>query len=259
MKNIFIGVNYGTSDLIHKWYKSISMTAADYEIYLVDNYSSEQERIIANKICKELDIEFIQSENIGYGRALNKCFRVVKHRYGESENYSILAGNIDIRFLELPLELPDGNYVFIPSAMERHRNRNPFLTICQKRFLHLHKLSLASGSPLVMLGIISILKFIGVFPSRIWTLHGSLFCFNSCILRHGDIFNDNTFLYSEELEFGSYVEHISGSEFLHADIVYEHMAHASTSKIISSKADFFSIWKPGFNNWLERWSHYEQD
>ena len=162
MKNIFIGVNYGTSNLIHNWHQSISSMAADYEIYLVDNYSSDHERIMANKICKDLDIEFIQSKNVGYGQALNKCFRLIRNRYGKSENFLILAGNIDIRFLKLPLELPDGNYVFVSSAMEGRRNRNPFLTICQKRFLHLHKLSLATGSPLVMLGIISILKFIGV-------------------------------------------------------------------------------------------------
>lgn len=259
MKNIFIGVNYGTSNLIHKWYESISSLTTEYEIYLVDNYSSDHERIMAKKICEELDIEFIQSENVGYGQALNKCLRVIRNRYGKRENFLILAGNIDIRFIKLSLELPNGNYVYVASAMEGKRNRNPFLTVCQKKFLHLHKLSLASGSPIVMLGVIFILKFIGFFPSRIWTVHGSLFCFNSCILRDSEIFNDNTFLYSEELEFGSYVQYISGSEFLNADIVYEHIGHASTSKIISTKADFYNIWNTGFYNWLNRWRDYEAD
>jgi glycosyltransferase involved in cell wall biosynthesis len=259
MKYIFVGVNYGTSDLIQKWHASIVSQTAMYEIYLVDNYSTTEERSAVIKICEELNIELITLHNVGYGRALNESFEILKDRYHVGESFCVLAGNIDIRFIALPKKLPVGNYIFVPSAMEGRRNRNPFLTVGQKRFLFLHKLTLRTNSTFVMLGVVSVLKLVGFFPSRTWAVHGSLFCFNISVLRHGVIFNENTFLYSEELEFGSYVELISRSKYLDSDIKYEHIPHAATSKIISSKTDFINIWKPGFNNWLERWSRYERD
>ena len=79
-----------------------------------------------------------------------------------------------------------------------------------------------------------------------------MFSFNLKSLQSENLFNADTFLYSEELEFGSYMER-AGVKFIDTEIKYVHTAHAATSKIINSRNDFLRLWKSSFNNWITRW------
>lgn len=250
MKKIFIAVNYNTSGLIEGWYHSIKKICEDNVLYVVDNFHSELEREKVNIVCERLNVNVLESENVGYGRALNKCFSIVK---SEHKDCIIVAGNLDVTFLNFPSDLPAGNYVYVCKAMEGIKDRNPFLTIFQKKFLHLHKFSMLSDNIFIFSAVIFLIKLAGIFPSKLWAVHGSIFCFHSSLLSDINIFNDNTFLYSEELEFASYIEHISKSEFKFTNITYHHAAHAATFSIIKKKRDFLAIWKPGFANWQKRW------
>jgi hypothetical protein len=250
MRKIFIAVNYNTSGLIEGWYHSIKKTCKESVIYIVDNFYSEREREKVITVCNRLDVNVLASDNIGYGRALNKCLSIVKSEY---KDCIIVAGNLDVTFLNFPSDLPVGNYVYVCKAMEGSRDRNPFITKFQSRFLFLHKFSIFSDNIFIFMAVIFLIKMAGIFPSKLWAVHGSVFCFSSSLLSDKNIFNDNTFLYSEELEFASYVEHVSKSQFKMTGIKYQHAAHASTSSIIKKKKDFLAIWKPGYINWRKRW------
>lgn len=252
MRKIFIAVNYNTSRLIEVWHNSIKKICDDNFLYVVDNFHSELERGRVVAICRRLGIHVLESENVGYGSALNKCLSIVK---SEHKDCIIVAGNLDVTFLKFPSDLPVGNYVYVCKAMEGSKDRNPFLTTLQSKFLFLHKFSMASDNIFILTAVIFLIRMVGMFPSKLWAVHGSVFCFNSSLLSDMNIFNENTFLYSEELEFASYVEHISKSEFIFTGITYKHSAHAATSSIIKKKRDFLAIWKPGFANWQKRWGH----
>lgn len=252
MKKIFIGVNYNTSALIENWYNSVQSSCKNNKFYVVDNFHSESERSRVISICERLGVHIVESENVGYGRALNKCLAVVK---SEHEYCAIVAGNLDVMCLNFPEDLPDGNYVYICEAVEGSKDRNPFLTKFQSRFLSLFTLPLVLNNVYIFMAVILLIKILGKFPSKLWAVHGSVFCFNSRILSDIEIFNEKTFLYTEELEFASYVQHISKSEYKMTNIRFQHTAHAATSSIIKKRVDFFALWRLGFSNWRNRWGH----
>lgn len=252
MKICFLGINYGTSYLIKEWHQSVIDLNRDAQFYIVDNYSTEQERLDTIGLCNELGIYLIKLENIGYGSALNKAFSVIQGHFKDCD-FVIMGGNLDLRFLNLPANLSPGNYVYVPQVIENNKNKNPFLTKFQSRFLRLYKLAIISNSPLTLKIIIALFKVLKFFPSKTWAIHGSLFCFHSSVLSKTEIFNEKSFLYCEELDFACYVERISQSSFLTTDIKYEHYRNATTSEIRKRSISFFNIWKPSFVNWLQRW------
>lgn len=256
MTNIFVSVNYDSSSLIVEWYQSIKSLDHNSSFILVDNFSSDLERESAINICTELNIKIILSENVGYGRALNVVYKYILDTYEVLDEITVFSGNLDVYFKSLPCYLPKGNYVYVPKVFEGNRNRNPFLTKFQSRFLRLHRFSLKSKNIAVFKSVIVLLKITSFIPSKIWAIHGSLFCFNGRILNtsvNGALFNEKSFLYSEELEFASYIDNVSKSTFINTDIICEHDAHVSTSKLICSTNDFFEVWSPSFYEWLVRW------
>ena len=248
----FISVNYGTSHLIQSWIESIHKSyKGKFKIIVVDNFKSDSERKKVLDLTKRLEFHVIKSKNDGYGMGLNKGIDYVKE-ISKDENDKLFVGNLDIVYLKLPDNLPNGKFVYIPCAIEGRRDRNPFLTKLQSKFLFLHKISCKFNSKLILFLVILLIKIIGYKKSPIWTLHGSMFSFNLKSLQSENLFNADTFLYSEELEFGSYMER-AGVKFIDTEIKYVHTAHAATSKIINSRNDFLRLWKSSFNNWITRW------
>ena len=222
-------------------------------IIIVDNFYSDIERLKVKKLSSELKFTLIESTNLGYGRALNVAFEYIKKNYSKLNDCVLLAGNLDIQFKCTEVKYLDGNTVYAPIAMEGKRNRNPFLTHLQKKLLKLHLVSMQSESLPLFTVVVFLIKLAGYVPSKIWALHGSLFVFNASILNHGVIFNEKSFLYSEELEFASFIENISNSKIKNSKIKYEHFAHVATSALTSTQKKFYKLWKPSFANWLNRW------
>ena len=97
-------------------------------------------------------------------------------------------------------------------------------------------------------------KVIGLTKGKPFTLHGSLFCFKGGVLLKGDkpIFNDKSFLYGEELEFGCYVKSI-GAEIVDCNTVASHTSHAATAPIVKDRSKFIAVWSKSFLNWKNRW------
>lgn len=253
--NIFIAVNYCTSSLIHSWVESIVNLDERALIILVDNFSNISERDKVVQICNLLDITFLLFDNIGYGAAINRAVDYIHQTFSFRPDCNVIvhAGNLDIEIKHIPDNFPKGNYAYIMRAQESGRNRNPFLTNLQKKFVLLHAFSLSLNSIAWFKFVIFLLRLISYIPSPTWTVHGSLFSVNYSALRlKGPIFDANSFLYSEELEFGSWLNHAPLTKIIECDGKYEHCAHAATKSINSSASDFFELWKPSFRNWLNK-------
>jgi GT2 family glycosyltransferase len=248
-----IGVNYDSSESISNWVTSIRDANPSAKIVLVDNFSSNEEREKCFSLSKDLDFKLLDSENIGYGRALNLAFKWVKDDC-KGKPSTILAGNIDITFTTIPKEFETGNFCYIPSAYEGVRNRNPFMNRVQKSMLPLYNIAYFTNSSF-FLKIAMLFNRIGGFvPSNTWAIHGSLFCFDVTLLKNTcEVFNESTFLYCEELEFASFVE-LEGFDYRNVELSYQHAAHVSTSKLVTDLSSFMHLWKPAFRNWNQRWS-----
>lgn len=248
---VFISVNYGTCELIQGWVKNVRSFVPDAYFIIVDNFKSQDERLMVRELSRELSFILLEADNIGYGRALNLAISYAKKQLSSSEKI-FFAGNLDIKYSSIPMDFPSGKYVYQPRAYEGLRNRNPFLTRLQKKWLFLHFFTLKTNSPYALLFVTSCLKILGFIKSKVWTVHGSLFCFNEQCLYDENIFNEKSFLYSEELEFGSYME-MNKCEFISSPLEYYHEAHVATSGLICSKEKFIEIWRPSFINWMGRW------
>ncbi len=247
----FIGVNYGTPELIKRWVDSIKIFEPNSKIVVVDNFHSIESRGVARIIAKELNIELYELENYGYSYALNYA---IKNLYNERESYVVICGNIDITFESIPEIPPAQKIAYIPKVRELNRkNRNPFLTRFQRLSIPLYRIAALKNSSILYGFAIAVNKIMGKIPSKIWAVHGSLFCFDDSILEAAeDIFNNKSFLYGEELEFASYLTDkiIQLQPF---ELIVFHESHAATGKILKSHKHYIKHWAPSFNNWHERW------
>lgn len=254
---VFITVNFGTSELIKPWANSIRKNCSNCVLILVDNYHSDKERLNVNSIANDEKIELIYSDNLGYGNSLNTALKYFRNKHHElkEDNIIFFMGNIDIKFVNIPKFLPKDKYVYIPIIKEKKRNRNPFLTKLQSRFIFLYKLASLKESLFLYYLAVIVNKFIGIFPSKTWAIHGSLFCFHNYVInKNKNIFNERSFLYAEELEFASYMEDME-AHLIESDIQVEHFPHAATNEIVRDRKNFIKIWKNSYNNWLTRWKN----
>ncbi len=251
LKYYFITVNYKSSNLIEKWASSIFKFVPKAELIIIDNFSSLEEREMVSMISKKINFELIESENEGYSSGLNKGLEKVLSLNEESV---IFCCNLDIEFKNIPNCFPTGKKIHIPKIIENGRkNRNPFLTRFQKYFIPLYKIAAKKRSIYLYFIAIVINKIAGIFSSKIWAIHGSLFCFNSSLIDNINNlpFNSDSFLYGEEYEFASFVEK-SGGEYIKSEIIVFHDSHSSTSELINNNSNFMKYWAPSFLNFTEK-------
>lgn len=251
--NYFIAVNYNTSYLIEGWATSIRANSAKSKLILIDNHFSDKERASAVSICSALSIDLLTSENVGYGPALNIGMLKILNNHNSEAGF-IFASNLDIEYQSIQTSLPDGNFIYVPKVKEAgRRNRNPFLTKVQRQFLWTYKFAARYNSVTLYFLAVGIIKLLGFIPSKIWAIHGSLFCFN---LKNISLeclpFDRRSFLYGEELEFASFME-AQDAEFIDSDITIRHISHVATKVITKKQKDFISLWAPSFINWYKKW------
>ena len=252
MDYIFISVNFNSSYLIEPWIKSIKKNVSNFKIIIVDNFSTIEERTKVRDLSIMHSYELIELDNVGYSMAMNKALLFYKSRY---EGGIIFCGNLDIIFLTIPKNFKQGSYVYIPNVNEKNRNnRNPFLTVLQKNIIPIYKFAAYKKSISIYILAVILNKIVGFIPSKIWAIHGSLFCFNSCLINDDNKlpFNSNSFLYAEEWEFASFVEN-NNFEFIKSDIQINHLSNATTSLLIKNQRDFINLWAPSFINYIKKW------
>jgi len=252
MNNIFISVNFKSSHLIDNWVKSINNCSIDSDVIIVDNFSTIEEREILRLSSKKYSFKLIELDNVGYSKAMNQALLFCKKTFKKG---IIFCGNLDITFLNIPDRFIHGSYVYVPKVTEAKRNnRNPFLTVLQKKINPIYKIAAKKKSVYIYFLAVILNKIAGYCPSKIWAIHGSLFCFNISLINDLDNlpFNDNSFLYSEEWEFASFIESNNFS-FAKSDIHIKHFSNATTSILIKDQKDFIKIWAPSFINYVNRW------
>ncbi|MDA7852936.1 hypothetical protein N9A71_05240 [Porticoccaceae bacterium] len=251
---IFIAVNYGTSELIDPWYHSIQLCFKQQcTLILVDNFSSDCERERVRKCCKALNVILIENANTGYGSALNLAYGWVLDKVDMLSEKLIFSGNLDIEYISIGSKLPGETAVFMPFLESKKKgDQNPFLTHFQKNVFPLFTLAAKFKSRNLLLLALLTSKILGIFPSRFYACHGSLFAFTGDLLsKH--IFNNESFLYCEELEFAEYVNR-KGVQFSPSEIFYRHTGKVSTGSFFVSKKSKFMNWVISYNNWCRRWS-----
>ena len=252
---IFISVNFGTSDLISDWSGAIRRLCTNPKLILVDNFHSELERSLVRDKVREQGIKLVELDNVGYGAALNEGLKRAREDILDviMEPAIFFASNLDVKFTSLPDCLPNGSLVFVPKITEGRRSRNPFLTKLQRQCLALYSLSALAGSLKIYYCAVILNKVLGIFPSGIWAIHGSLFCFHSSLHDPSNpIFNEKSFLYCEELEFASYMDS-AGASYVSSDIKASHTSHVSTEYYTSKMERFFELWQKSYRNWRVRW------
>lgn len=251
----FISVNYNSSGIVNNWIMSIRKHCnTEHKIIIVDNYSTKEERMKIRNLSNDLNFILIESDNVGYGAGLNKGLDYIYKTEKNYKNIIVFAGNMDLIYQKISENLPDGNFVYVPKIYEGKRNRNPFLTKLQRKIIFLYKFAASTKSPFIYYIVISINKLIGFIPSKIWAVHGSLFCFRYILIdKKRKLFNDKSFLYGEELEFASYVEDRK-FKFLESEIIAKHNSHITTQHVVTSTKKFLNLWIPSFNNWITRWN-----
>ena len=257
MRKYLIGVNYRTSELIHTWANSAREHIPQVELLLVDNFSSGAERKNVRQICEKLSITLILSENNGYGSALNTAFKEIKVNNHITKTDLIMAGNIDLEFENFLEPRKSEVTVYMPKIIERqklrYRNRNPFITQVQLYCVCIFKPLLRCDAQFLIIFIQVLYKFLGYLPSKAKGVHGSLFCFNAGLLNlSANIFNDNAFLYCEEIEFAKFLEtnHIAIEPW---ETVIVHEAHQSISQSFRRNRDRHELWKQSYLEFLNRW------
>ena len=249
----FIAVNYATSNLIETWAKSIYKFIQGANLIVIDNFSSNIEVENVKLLKEKLRLEVIYSENVGYGSALNKGISMV---LSLNENAILFCSNLDIVYLSLPTKLPQGKFVYVPKVREdKGIDRNPFLTIFQKKLIPLYGFAAERKSMSLYILALVLNKIAGYRISPIWAIHGSLFCFNASIVSNIENlpFNDKSFLYAEEYEFASFVENEHG-KFIYSSIEIFHKRNASTFSFLQfgTKHYIKKYWSRSFLNYISR-------
>jgi len=246
----FISVNYNSSNLIISWIKSIDKLVKKKNIIIVDNYFSNVEVSILEKLSKKLNFILLKSNNYGYSYSLNLALKYFKKNINIG---TVFCGNLDIEFLKIDFSFVNKSGVFVPIVIEKKRkNRNPFLTKFQKKIFPFYKIAAIYKSSFLYLIAIFLNKIVGFIPSKVFAIHGSIFIFSSDIIKFKNLpFNDKSFLYGEELEFASYIEKNNINIFDSNTTVF-HKSHETTKKYLKLKT-FIPVWSNSFLNWYNRW------
>lgn len=254
-KYFFLAVNYRTSDKIEGWTNHIRAHNINTDLYVVDSFSDENERERATKICNRLGVKIIYSENFGYGNSLNVGLDIIKKDAVDEMKYAIfIFGNLDVSFLKVSCKSLDTACAFMPKIMEGRRNRNPFMTKLQRKFVWVYWPAAIAKSNILFLIAALFIRIIGKIPSKPYASHGSVLCVNGLALEaiHEPIFNKNSFLYWEEMDFADLLNKYQ-IPLIESDILVEHSRHASTLNLTKSRKKVTLYWATSWRNWAARY------
>ena len=246
-----VAVNYGTDELISSWASSLRAQVTGVVCVLVNNHFSVEASARARKQCDDLGILFIDSENIGYGAALNRGVEAARLA-GLAIGDWLLLSNLDVIFDDIDLSLPLGS-VQVPFCFEDNRNRNPFMTRVSVLALPLYALAAARRNKQLHRLARFLHKALLLIPSRPAAVHGSAFLFRLKEEILLGIFNSNVFLYCEELEFMSWARSMDYL-FVSTKTAYRHVGGVSTSTSISGEKKFEN-WCASMQAWSLRWKY----
>lgn len=252
--HVFGVVNYGTADSVIRYFYSVksAMREEKFKFLVCDNFSNPDERVKLDNF-KRIHDNFIllYQENIGYGRGLNVILSYITEKYYD-QRLRVILSNSDLELNRYVVQNFKERTAYIPVINGR---RSLFLNTLQKNILILMKMNIFSEYFLGFLFRTAVLKIFRYCNAQPWTCHGSVFILDYTVSEvFESIFNEDTFLYSEELEFGSYVEFF-GYEWSFLDYSFSHRGSESISKTFSSQYSRNKLYHDSFRNWVKRWSY----
>jgi GT2 family glycosyltransferase len=245
--NIFVAVNYDTSNLVGFFIDSIKKLTKNYIIVIVDNFSNEKCRSDTKKFAEE-NIFILENENVGYGKGLNDGVLFSRSKV-KSTNSRFYLSNIDIEYQKISSKSFNPSISLIPLINNKQKK---FISINQKHFLGIHFIKFLRGNVLLFYIKVLLLKTIAIIPSKEWTIHGSCFVLDFSASYSETIFNKDSFLYSEELEFGSYLGYNEIKLNL-SEISYKHIGSASIEKSFNTLKNKLVLFENSLDNWKKRW------
>jgi hypothetical protein len=254
-KFYFLAVNYNTSNEIENWVSQIKIHKPDAFLYVVDNFFDDKERLKATTICNNLGVKIIYSENLGYGHSLNVGLDVAKADSIENSDNSIfIFGNLDVSFTKILCKKMNTACAFMPNIIEGKRNRNPFMTILQRKFIWIYWPAAKLKSNALFLLAALFIKIIGKIPSMPYATHGSVFSLNKSALTmiQEPIFNNKSFLYWEEIDFADLLNKYN-IPLIESDIWANHARNIATFKIVKSRKKVIYYWAESWWNWVDRY------
>lgn len=250
-KVYFVGVNYGTAELIESWASSIYRLSGRFqrELYVVDNFKSTSERKKAEAISVRLGVNLIENNNSGYGAALNKAIEAIRES-GSLRSYRIICGNLDVVFKG---EIQEEFFDKLRQIEIFHNNSKVkrYITKLQRRFLWLLLPAALMKSNLLYFFGLALLKLIKQIPSPSFSVHGSVFVLSSDILTE-KVFDDDSFLYWEEVVFGDFLASKNVEISYCPTIIAIHSAQATTKEIVKIRKMYLKHWSLSYLNWFKK-------
>ena len=253
MKYLYLCVNYDSSGILKETMLVWRKFCSDIDIYIVDNFKSDQERMAVSKICKEFNATLICNENNGYGGALNKGIDVILSSANYDSKNILFFGNADIVPVKPILPIKN-NGVPILNIYQDGKKLNPFLTKFESKFIWILCLSAKLRSKTLLYLWYLFRKLISLCKGRtVVAVHGSLFCLSLAdVAKLHPIFNPKVFLYCEELFFMRKVAR-GKLDYSESSYVFDHIGSVSTGKSIKLNDEAY------FNNWCKSMRIYCDD
>ena len=241
-------MNFNSSRFLKKFVNSWRSKYKNIPIYIVDNFSTTNERALIRNLSKKLNFTLIESDNSGYSAGLIKGIK--KANLDFSRNL-ICAGNIDIICdeIKLPIKLKD-NCVPWPSVIDFKSGReiSNFHSNLGEVLSPLADYASIKNNFLIFLFYLIFMKIIKPFYkfSRPWSPYGCLFVLTPKMIQNLDMFfNSSIFLYCEEYYFGIGIIKMNLSKEL-IPIKITHIGNATTERYKNLK-NYFKVWR---KSWL---------
>lgn len=256
MKLIVAAIEYRTPHLIDKFINEWIKCEFVVKIYV----ASTSNETLVNKLCNthfinNVEIYYYEFKNNGYGNAMNALVDFIRSDKITQDNAFdyLLIGNIDVFpiSINIPTFIKDFSKIPMINVIENNQNRNPFLTKFQKKYLFLYKLPLIFNSIPLLYVTIFVFKFLGLFKSEPWSVHGSFFCLNDKMIISNLKFFNKSFLYCEELFYARNIEKLN-IKLIESEINVKHIGGASTNLVINNNRKiFFKYWKESMREYFQ--------
>lgn len=256
MRHIFCIVNYGTSNELKSYLDSIDLifeNSNDYTVFIADNYSTEAERLnVRNLKVLHPNLVIAEYENIGYGNALNNLNKLVISIY-PNEQLRLVFSNADLKLIFYNEQRFMNGTAYLVNINGR---KSLFLTQLQSATIKYFKVENLFNKIWTFRVYLVIQNILGFLPSKTFASHGSVMIFDawSNNLQNKLIFNTRTFLYSEELEFGSWIESMN-YRWSNMGWYFKHIESASIKKIYPTNSSKLPLFKLSLINWRRRWKY----
>lgn len=250
---IFVLVNYNTEKELIDFINSLKNINAIYELVVVNNFSDKKSLKKIKQICNSKKVVLLESENIGYGNAINKGIDFVKIHY---KFKYLITSNCDIEikefeYKEIYKRYYNCHYVIAPMiANSNFKMQNPFYRRKNNLIFFLFYLAAKYRNRLIFRFTILISNF-GRFNytscNIIYAAHGSFIMIPKEILnsfKNEDLFDPDIFLLCEELVFAEKIRRKGYNIIYDDNIKILHKEQASMGYLSISKK--FEIWSKSY-------------